>query len=187
MKRRDFIQTSCKYALLCASPFALSTLQSCEDSKADYDDNNEPYVPPIDGGGGTGSNSGGGDNTGGGDTGGGDSSGGSGTYLEYDITSSSLQPLLAVGGSVATGSNAADPNGFLLYRASNTSILAFTRKCTHAGSSVGAFVNGVSTCPSHRAKFDISGSVVGGPARSALKKYNTALVGNILKVFYIES
>jgi len=182
MKRRDFIQTSCKYALLCASPFALSTLQSCEDSKADYDDNSEPYVPPVDGGGDTGTNNGGGDNTGGGD-----SSGGSGTYLEYDITSSSLQPLLAVGGSVTIASNAADPNGFLLYRASNTSVLAFTRKCTHAGSSIGAFVNGVSTCPGHRAKFDISGNVVGGPARSSLKKYNTTLVGNILKVFYTES
>lgn len=173
MKRRDFIQTSCKYALFCASPFALSTLQSCEDSKADYDDNSEPYVPPVDGGG---------DNTGGGD-----SSGGSGTYLEYDISSSSLQPLLAVGGSVTIGSNAADPNGFLLYRASNTSVLAFTRKCTHAGSSIGVFVNGVSTCPGHRAKFDISGNVVGGPTRSSLKKYNTTLVGNILKVFYTES
>lgn len=173
MKRRDFIQTSCKYALFCASPFALSTLQSCEDSKADYDDNSEPYVPPVYGGG---------DNTGGGD-----SSVGSGTYLEYDISSSSLQPLLAVGGSVTIGSNAADPNGFLLYRASNTSVLAFTRKCTHAGSSIGVFVNGVSTCPGHRAKFDISGNVVGGPARSSLKKYSTTLVGNILKVFYTES
>ena len=184
MKRRDFIQTSCKYALLCASPFALTTLQSCEDSNADYDDKDQPYIPPTDGGDSS-SNGGGSDNTGGGT--GGDSSGGSGTYLEFDITSSDLQPLQSVGGSVATGSNAADPNGFLLYRESSASILAFTRKCTHAGSSVSAFVNGVSTCPSHRAQFDISGGVVGGPARSALKKYNTSLTGNILKVFYTES
>jgi len=182
MKRRDFIQTSCKYALLCASPLALGTLISCEDTNTDYNNNTDPYIPPTDGG-----DNSGGDTSGGGDTGGGDSSGGTGTYLEFDISSSDLQSLQNVGGSAITASNIADPNGFLLYRASDASVLAFTRKCTHAGSSVGAFVNGVSTCPSHRAKFDISGNVVGGPARSALKKYNTSLTGNILKVFYTES
>tara|TARA_A100001011_G_scaffold384977_1_gene458315 strand:- start:320 stop:850 length:531 start_codon:yes stop_codon:yes gene_type:complete len=176
MKRREFIQTSCKYALLCASPLALSTLQSCEDVDADYTNNNEPITPPVDGGSDSGSNDGGSD-----------SQGGSGTYVQIDISSSDLQSLLNVGGSAITPSNAADPNGFLLYRASDTEILAFTRKCTHAGSSVGAFVNGVSRCPSHGAQFDLSGSVVGGPARSALKKYTTSLDGSILKVFYSES
>ena len=175
MKRREFIQTSCKYALLCASPLALGTLQSCEDADADYANNNDPIIPP-DGGSDSGT-----------DDGGSDSQGGSGTYVQIDISSSDLQSLQNVGGSATTPSNAADPNGFLLYRASDIEILAFTRKCTHAGSSVGAFVNGVSTCPSHRAQFDLSGSVVGGPARSALKKYTTSLDGNILKVFYTES
>ena len=46
MKRREFIQTSCKYALLCASPLALGTLQSCEDADADYANNNDPIIPP---------------------------------------------------------------------------------------------------------------------------------------------
>ena len=46
MKRRDFIQKSCKYALLCASPLALGTLQSCEDADADYANNNDPIIQP---------------------------------------------------------------------------------------------------------------------------------------------
>ena len=176
MKRREFIQTSCKYALLCASPLALGTLQSCEDSDADYINNNEPITPPVDDGGDSGANDGGSD-----------SQGGSGTYVQLDISSSDLQSLQSVGGSAITTSNAADPRGFLLYRNSDTEVLAFSRRCTHANSSIGAFVNGVSRCPSHGAQFDLSGSVVGGPARSALKKYTTSLDGSILKVFYTES
>ena len=175
MKRRDFIQKSCKYALLCASPLALGTLQSCEDADADYANNNDPIIPPDDG------------SDSGTDDGGSVSQGGSGTYVQLDISSSDLQSLQNVGGSAITTSNAADPRGFLLYRNSDTEVLAFSRRCTHANSSIGAFVNGVSRCPSHGAQFDLSGNVVGGPARSALKKYTTTLDANILKVFYTES
>ena len=111
MKRREFIQTSCKYALLCASPLALGTLQSCEDADADYANNNDPIIPP-DGGSDSGT-----------DDGGSDSQGGSGTYVQIDISSSDLQSLQNVGGSAITQSNAADPNGFLLYRASDIKLL----------------------------------------------------------------
>ncbi len=174
MKRRDFIQTSCKYAVMCASPVALTILQSCEDVGADNTGaSDNPIDPPLD--------------TGGSSDGGDDTSGGSGQYLEFDLSSSDFLALSTIGGSVITGSNAADPNGFLLYRQSNSAVQAFSRKCTHAGSSIGAFVNGVSTCPNHRAQFDISGVAIAGPARSALTKYNTSLSDNILKVFYAES
>ena len=174
MKRRDFIQTSCKYAVICASPVALTILQSCEDVGMDNTGSGDnPIDPPID----TGGSSGGGDDT----------SGGSGTYFEFDLSSSDFLSLSNIGGSVITESNAADPNGFLLYRQSSSVVQVFSRKCTHAGSSIGAFVNGISTCPNHRAQFNISGNAVAGPARSALTKYNTSLSDNILKVFYTES
>ena len=174
MKRRDFIQTTCKYALLCASPIALTALQSCEDVDEYKGDGTAiPVDPPTDGDG----SSDGSD----------DIPGGDGTYIKFDTSTSDFQSLNVIGGSIVTGSNAADPNGFLLYRSSDTTINAFSRKCTHAGSSIGAFVNGVSTCPNHRAQFNISGNVVGGPARSSLKKYNTSFSDNILKIFYTES
>jgi len=38
MNRREFIQKSCKCALICATPIVLTAIQSCEDSKADIDD-----------------------------------------------------------------------------------------------------------------------------------------------------
>lgn len=41
MNRREFIQKSCKCALICATPLALTAIQSCEDSKADTDSSNQ--------------------------------------------------------------------------------------------------------------------------------------------------
>ena len=92
-----------------------------------------------------------------------------------------------MGNSIATPSNTADPSGLILYRSSDTTVRAFSRYCTHAGGSVGSFVNGTARCSSHGAQFDTSGNVVGGPARSALKEYLTSLDGTLLKVFYAES
>ena len=173
MKRRDFIQTTCRCALLCASPVLLSTLQSCEDVEADS--SSTDIIPPID----TPS-----DTT---STGGNDSGGNTTPFYAIDLSSTDYQSLQTVGNSIATPSNTADPSGLILYRSSDTTVRAFSRYCTHAGGSVGSFVNGTARCSSHGAQFDTSGNVVGGPARSALKEYLTSLDGTLLKVFYAES
>ena len=106
--------------------------------------------------------------------------------VSFDLSNADMQLLQTVGNSIATPSNTADPSGLILYRVDSATVRAFTRTCTHSGGSVGSFVNGTATCGSHGAQFNTSGSVVGGPARSALKEYRTSLDGNMLKVFYNE-
>lgn len=45
---------------------------------------------------------------------------------------------------------------------------AFNRACTHKGTMIEAPEDGVMTCPAHGSKFNVDGSVAGGPATNAL-------------------
>ena len=102
--------------------------------------------------------------------------------ITVDISLSENQSLAHVGGTLALGSNALDIVGILLYRSSETSVLAYSRRCTHNGCTIGAFQSGTSTCPCHGSKFDTSGSVVNGPAATALKQYHATLQGTIITI-----
>ena len=102
--------------------------------------------------------------------------------ITVDISLSENQSLANVGGTLALGSNALDNAGILLYRSSETSVLAYSRVCTHNGCTIGAFQSGTSTCPCHGSKFNTSGSVVNGPATTALKQYNATLQGTIITI-----
>ena len=149
MKRREFIGEACRFAVLCSSPFMLSTLQSCEDvnneSNDDFNNINE-------------------------DT------------LEFNLEQSPFDKLKVVGGSVATQGNSFDSNGILLFRESESIILAFSRRCTHAGATLNAFSNGSSSCSSHGSEFNLSGEPTKGPASSKLDQYIVEIVSNIIKV-----
>ncbi|MFA3783998.1 ubiquinol-cytochrome c reductase iron-sulfur subunit [Melioribacteraceae bacterium 4301-Me] len=105
-----------------------------------------------------------------------------GNPVTFDISSSQYSALQNIGGSVATGANALDPQGLLLYRESQAVVKAYSRQCTHQQCTVGPFQNGISTCPCHGSQYNTSGSVVRGPAPQALKSYTTKLDGNILTV-----
>jgi len=79
--------------------------------------------------------------------------------------------------------NELDGSGILLYRKSDTSVLAFSGICTHNGCTIGSFQNGTSACPCHGSQFNTSGSVVNGPAVNALKQYSATIVGNIVTIY----
>lgn len=142
MKRREFIGEACRFAVLCSSPFMLSTLQSCEDVNNELNE----------------------------DT------------LEFNLEQSPFDKLKVVGGSVATQGNSFDSNGILLFRESESIILAFSRRCTHAGATLNAFSNGSSSCSSHGSEFNLSGEPTKGPASSKLDQYIVEIVSNIIKV-----
>jgi len=142
MKRREFIGEACRFAVLCSSPFMLSTLQSCEDVNNELNE----------------------------DT------------LEFNLEQSPFDKLKVVGGSVATQGNSFDSNGILLFRESESIILAFSRRCTHAGATLNAFSNGSSRCSSHGSEFNLSGEPTKGPASSKLDQYIVEIVSNIIKV-----
>ncbi len=111
---------------------------------------------------------------------GGGSSSGSGITL--DLTKPENQSLAAVGGTLALDADNLDQKGLLLYRLNETTVLAFSRKCTHMGCAVGGFINGISTCPCHGSQYDTSGKVVKGPAPNPLKSYTATLSGTTVTI-----
>lgn len=118
-----------------------------------------------------------------GPNGNGDGNGGGGTQLTVDITQPENQSLATVGGTLALDSNAIDAQGIFLYRQSETTVIAFSRTCTHQGCQVGSFAsNGIATCPCHGSRYNTQGGVVSGPAAASLPKYNATLEGNIITV-----
>lgn len=102
--------------------------------------------------------------------------------LEFNLEQSPFDKLKVVGGSVATQGNSFDSNGILLFRESESIILAFSRRCTHAGATLNAFSNGSSSCSSHGSEFNLSGEPTKGPASSKLDQYIVEIVSNIIKV-----
>ena len=79
-------------------------------------------------------------------------------------------------------------NGVIIARTSTGDFVAVQSACTHQGYTL-EFDN-VNTrfhCPNpavgHGSNFASTGSVINGPAISALKKYSTTLTGNSLRVF----
>ena len=102
--------------------------------------------------------------------------------LEFNLEQSPFDKLKVVGGSVATQGNSFDSSGILLFRQSESIILAFSRRCTHAGATLNAFSNGSSRCSSHGSEFNLSGEPTKGPASSKLDQYIVEIVSNIIKV-----
>ena len=102
--------------------------------------------------------------------------------LEFNLEQSPFDKLKVVGGSVATQGNSFDSSGILLFRQSESIILAFSRRCTHAGATLNAFSNGSSRCSSHGSEFNLSGEPTKGPASLKLDQYIVEIVSNIIKV-----
>lgn len=108
--------------------------------------------------------------------------GGTTPGITLDLTQPENQSLASVGGALALEANTVDSKGLLLYRSSETEVLAFSRKCTHMGCAVGNFQDGLSNCPCHGSQYDTSGKPVKGPAANPLKEYAATLSGSTLTV-----
>ena len=102
--------------------------------------------------------------------------------ITVDLSLSENSALLVVGGALALGSNVIDSKGILLYRQSDTNVLAFSRNCTHNSCTIDSFQNGTSTCPCHGSQFNTSGNVVVGPAVNPLTQYSVAIADNIVTI-----
>jgi Rieske Fe-S protein len=102
---------------------------------------------------------------------------GSGSSIILDLTQPENQPLATVGGTIALDANSLDPQGILLCRSGPASVLAFSRKCTHLGCTIGAFQNSISTCPCHGSQYDTQGGVVRGSSQSPLRQHTATVSG----------
>ena len=154
MKRRKFIGQACRFAVLCSSPLMLSALQSCDDVESDNSDfvSDDDFIDVTK------------------------------DYIEFNLNKAPFNELKQINGSIATTANDFDSNGLLLFRLSENSILAFSRRCTHAGASLDAFNNGTSRCPSHGSEFNLSGIPTRGPANSNLLEYKVEIINDTIKV-----
>lgn len=153
--RRDFINKSAKtIGGIAVGSFVVSFINACSS------DDSSPTSPDNGGGNGSGS-----------------------TQIKIDISLPENSSLQTVGGLLTLGSNEIDPQGIFLYRESETSVIAFSRECTHQQCQVGAFAsNEIAACPCHGSTYDKRGNVVSGPAVASLKRYNAELEGDIITV-----
>jgi Rieske Fe-S protein len=102
--------------------------------------------------------------------------------VTLDLTKPENQPLAAVGGILALEGNPVDATGLFVYRQTETTVLAFSRKCTHLGCTVNAFQQGVASCPCHGSQYDLSGTPVKGPAAKQLHQYSASLKGTMITI-----
>jgi Rieske Fe-S protein len=102
--------------------------------------------------------------------------------LTLDLTKPENQALATVDGTLVLDATSLDGQGILLFRSTDTSVLAFSRKCTHLGCTVGGFDSGITTCPCHGSQYDTGGNVVRGPSQSSLRKYTATLSGTTVTI-----
>ena len=95
-----------------------------------------------------------------------------------DLSSTTYAALNTNGGSVVK-------NNIIIARTSAGAFVAVSSVCTHQQYNPISFESAASRfhCPNHGSNFGTDGSVINGPALSALKKYNTQLTGTNLRVY----
>ena len=104
--------------------------------------------------------------------------------ISIDISLPEHSMLSEINGTSFLSANVIDSKGLLLVRSSNSTIKAFSRRCTHSSYQVVPYSsNGIANCSSsHGGSFDLNGNVVNSPPVSSLKSYETLLENNILKI-----
>lgn len=93
-----------------------------------------------------------------------------------DLTNAAYAGLKSKGGS-------AHNSGIIIAHTSSDAIVALSDVCTHQGCTVQFNGTNGFVCPCHGSTFALDGTVTGGPAPSALAKYNTTLTGTSLRVY----
>ena len=94
-----------------------------------------------------------------------------------DLTQAANASLNSNGGSLLK-------DGVIVARTSSGAYVALASTCTHQGGTIQfQSANNLFHCPNHGANFSTTGSVLLGPASSALQKFNTQLTGTSLRVY----
>jgi cytochrome b6-f complex iron-sulfur subunit len=104
------------------------------------------------------------------------SSNASSTDFTINLTSSSYSVLKDDGSYVYD-------NNIIIANVGGSNYVALSQICTHAGCKVSFDGSSTFPCPCHGSVFDLNGNVIHGPAVLPLKKYNTQLSGNSLRIY----
>ncbi len=99
-----------------------------------------------------------------------------GSAIDLDITLPAYSALATAGGYVVV-------QNIIVINVDNSKFVALSSVCTHQGCTVGFDApSGDIKCPCHGSVYATSGSVITGPAPSALRAYTAAKSGNIISV-----
>jgi cytochrome b6-f complex iron-sulfur subunit len=94
-----------------------------------------------------------------------------------DLTSATYSALNTTGGYIYK-------DGLIVAKTVTGTFIAVAAACTHQGTNVQYQSNNNRFyCPNHGAAFSTTGSVLVGPASTALKQFTTQLTGTSLRVF----
>ena len=109
------------------------------------------------------------------------------TPIMLDITKPDNDSLTKVGGAKKIPNPHDKHKPIIVRRTSETTVAAFSSKCTHFGCEVGLPENNVVLCPCHGSKFDAAGKVTHGPAKKDLKTFSAVLEGSIITIKDMDS
>jgi cytochrome b6-f complex iron-sulfur subunit len=88
-------------------------------------------------------------------------------------------PLATVGGAARVDSQA---GLFLISRASDSTFTAIEGACTHEGCAINGATSTEYVCPCHGSRYNRTGQVLAGPARSSLRQYATTFANDVLTI-----
>ena len=88
-------------------------------------------------------------------------------------------PLANVGGAARVDSTA---GLFLVSRTSDSTFTAIDGVCTHEGCAITGVAGPEYVCPCHGSRYNLSGQVQAGPARSSLRQYANTFTNGVLTI-----
>ncbi len=99
-----------------------------------------------------------------------------GDDITIDLDSSQYSTLKTAGNSVTL-------QGIIVANTGNEVFVALSSVCTHQGCTINySHANTNFPCPCHGSVFSVQGSVLNGPATTAVKKYTVSREGNVLTI-----
>jgi Rieske Fe-S protein len=107
--------------------------------------------------------------------------------IMLDLTKPDYNALTKVGGALKIPNPHDAKKPIIVSRTSETTVAAFSSKCTHFGCEVDLPYNNVVSCHCHGSKFDATGKVTHGPAGKDLAAFFAVLEGSIITIKDIAS
>lgn len=102
--------------------------------------------------------------------------------LTVDLSKDDNSVLTKVGGAILVDNPNKRKGIIVVYRKSESEILAFDGTCTHKGGPLSKLKDGELTCKWHKAKFNLEGKAIKGPAKKDLSQFPSMLEGSMITI-----
>jgi Rieske Fe-S protein len=102
--------------------------------------------------------------------------------ITLDVTKPEYAVLGQTGGALKIPNPQDKKKPIIVSRTSDTTVAAFSSKCTHWGCEVPLPANNTIECHCHGSVFDASGKVIKGPAHKNLYQFSATLAGSIITI-----